>query len=109
MINPPEDYNSILGVLPKNVSILSESEEKVDFLQIFVKNRKELEEFLPKLKEKLNTEGKLWVSYLKGTSKIKTDINRDSLREFAQTIGLKAVGLISINKEWSSMRLKIVE
>jgi predicted CoA-binding protein len=109
LINPPEDYNSILGVLPKNVSILSESEEKVDFLQIFVKNRKELEEFLPKLKEKLKAEGKLWVSYLKGTSKIKTDINRDSLREFAQTIGLKAVGLISINKEWSSMRLKIVE
>ncbi len=109
MINPPEDYNSILGVLPKDVSILSESEEKVDFLQIFIKNRKELEEFLPKLKEKLNPEGKLWVSYLKGTSKIKTDINRDSLREFAQTIGLKTVGLISINKEWSSMRLKIVE
>ncbi|MHA2008923.1 MAG: DUF3052 family protein [Promethearchaeota archaeon] len=109
LINPPENYNEILGDLPNNVSLLSESEEPVDFIQIFIKNRKELEGILPKIKPKLKSDGKLWVSYLKGTSKIKTDINRDIIWEYAQTLGLKAVSMISINKDWSSMRLKIVE
>lgn len=78
-------------------------------IRFFAEKKGDLEELLPELKEKLNHGGKLWVSYYKGTSKIKTDLNRDSLREYGLSIGLKAVGLISINKDWSSMRFKILE
>ena len=57
----------------------------------------------------MSYDGKLWVSYYKGTSKIKTDINRNNLREYAQSKGLKTVAMISINKDWSAMRLKITD
>ena len=107
LINPPENYTDLLGKIPKGVKLISESEENLDVIQIFIRNRKELEELLPKMKLLLKPNGKLWVSYLKGTSKSKTDINRDSLREYAGSLGLKTIGLVSIDKDWSSMRLKI--
>ncbi|KKN72245.1 hypothetical protein LCGC14_0412990 [marine sediment metagenome] len=108
-LNQPEDYLSAIGDLPKNIVFSSESEGSLDFIQVFVKNKAELEAQLPKLKKKMSYDGKLWVSYYKGTSKNKTDINRDNLRKYAQSTGLKTVAMISINKDWSAMRLKITD
>ncbi len=48
----------------------------------------------------------LWVTYPKGTSKVKADINRDIIREYARTIGLEAVALVSVDDTWSALRLK---
>ena len=107
-INAPKDYESILGALPPNVTVLAEPIKLVDFIQVFVTSKKELEEQLNKLKSFLNPQELLWVSYPKGTSKIKTDINRDIIYQFAQSIGLKGVAMISVDETWSAMRFKIV-
>jgi hypothetical protein len=48
------------------------------------------------------------VSYPKGTSKVNTDINRDTIGLYAQSIGLQPVAMISIDDTWSALRLKIV-
>jgi hypothetical protein len=64
---------------------------------------------LGKLKSLLTPGGMLWVTYYKGTAKTKTDINRDSINAYAQTIGLQGVAMISIDDDWSALRLKAVE
>lgn len=107
-VNEPKDYRSILGELPPNVVVMTVPTAPVDFIQFFVTSRKELEEKLNKLKSLLASKGLLWVTYPKGTSKIKADINRDSIRKFAQTIGLEGVAIISVDETWSALRLKIV-
>ncbi|HEX7586822.1 MAG TPA: hypothetical protein VF478_00755 [Anaerolineae bacterium] len=76
-------------------------------IQLFVAHRRELETQLPKLKPHVKSTTILWVSYLKGTSKTKTDINRDSLHAYARSIGLEGVSLISIDDDWSAMRFKL--
>lgn len=48
----------------------------------------------------------IWVIYHKGTSRIKTDINRDSINAYAQSIGLQGVAMVSINDDWAALRLK---
>jgi hypothetical protein len=48
----------------------------------------------------------IWVTYPKGTSKIKSDINRDSIWKYAQTIGLEAVAIFSVDGDWSALRPK---
>ena len=106
-INEPENYKAILGDLPKNVTILSEPTKSVDFIQFFVSSNIELKEGLIELKQNLSPKALLWVTYPKETSKIKTDINRDIIREYAQTIGLTSVAMISINDTWSALRLKL--
>ena len=95
-------------MLPANVTVLTAPTTKpVDLIQVFVASKKELERQLGKLKSVLSPKGLLWVTYPKGTSKIRTDINRDIIREFAQKIGLQVVAMISIDETWSALRLKI--
>jgi hypothetical protein len=77
-------------------------------VQLFVASRKELEAQLGKLKGVLTPKGLLWVTYPKGTSKVKADINRDSIREYAQSLGLEAVAMVSVDDNWSALRLKII-
>ena len=40
---------------------------------------------------------------------MKTDINRDTIWAYARGVGFDAVFLISIDDDWSAMRLKVVE
>jgi len=79
---------------------------EADFAQLFVANRRELEARLPALKASLRPEAMLWVTYRKGTSKIKSDVNRDTLHAYARTLGLEGVALVSIDEDWSAMRFK---
>ncbi len=106
LLNPPEGYSGLLGDLPGDVAVLAKASEPVDIIQCFVKSKQELEKELPRLKGILKPRGRLWIAYPKGTAKIKSDINRDIIREYAETIGLKGVAIFSIDDDWSSLRLK---
>ena len=79
-----------------------------DFIQLFVTSRSELEAQLKDLKPALKPGGLLWVTYPKGTSKIKADINRDTINQYARSIGLQGVAMISVDDTWSALRLKPV-
>lgn len=75
---------------------------------MFVAGRQALKEQLPKIKPVLNPGIIWWVTYHKGTSKTKTDINRDRINTYAQALGLQGVARISVNEDWSALRLKVV-
>lgn len=107
-VNPPQGYQALLGSLPKSATVLKAATEPVDVIQVFVTSKKELEEQVGKLKALLSPKGIFWVTYPKGTSKIKTDINRDIIRECALPMGLQAVAIFSVDDDWSALRLKIV-
>jgi len=108
LVNPPDGYLVKLGELPQGTVLLSNSSGLVEAIQVFVANRSELEEKLPRLKERMTLKGMLWVTYHKGTSKVKTDINRDTINAFAHTLGLEGVAIVSINEDWSALRLKLI-
>jgi hypothetical protein len=107
LVNEPEEYNTKLGKLPKNVSLVSKPTGQVDFIQVFISSKSELESQLVRLKPFLKPQGLLWVTYPKGTSKKKTDVNRDVIREYAESTGLQAVALVAVDETWSALRLKI--
>ena len=109
LVNPPNGYLDQMGELPTGVIILSDSSCLVEVIQVFVANRAELEAELPKLKELLAPKGMIWVTYHKGTSKVKTDINRDTINAYAHSIGLEGVAMISIDEDWSALRLKGIQ
>ncbi len=107
-VNVPPGYEAVLGPLPSGAVVHKGGTWPVDIILVFVASRQELEEQLPKLKEALAAKSKLWVAYHKGTASVKTDINRDTMRAYAQTLGLEAVAIISIDEDWSALRLKAV-
>jgi hypothetical protein len=108
LVHAPDGYELLLGALPAGVTVVEDTSPAADVTQIFVANRKELEDQLPALKETIRPGDILWVTYLKGSSKTKTDINSDTMHAYARTIGLEGVALVSVNADWSAMRFKLI-
>ena len=105
LINPPAGYADLLADLPAG-SLREDA--PADIVQLFVRSRAELEERLDAAAAALSPGGILWATYPKGTSKtLKADINRDSINAYAQTCGLQGVAMVSIDDDWSALRLKI--
>lgn len=86
-----------------------DKKEKSKNTLIFVNNNKEYLDFLNKNLKNIEQDSILWFAYPKGTSKIKTDINRDTLRLTGAEYGITAVSLISINDTWSALRLRPID
>ena len=108
VINPPMGYSMVMGELPAGACLQGEAGGPADAIQVFVDKRLELESQVPRLMKLLAPKGMLWVTYHKGTSKVKTDINRDTIAAYARTLGLQAVAMISIDDDWAALRLKQV-
>ena len=108
IVNEPSGYKSLMGELPSNVTVVSDVKKAADLIQVFVTSRKELEDQLKRIRAIVNPKTLLWVTYPKGTSKIKTDINRDVIANYARSIGLRPVALVSVNDIWSALRLRLV-
>lgn len=108
IINPPKGYKESLAKdVSKSVVFLKEAKTPANIIQVFVTSNRELGEQLAKLKPLLSPNEILWVTYPKGASKIKADINRDIIREIAPSFGLEAVAIFSVNEDWSALRLKL--
>ncbi len=111
-VNAPPDVINLIGGLPDGVSETDLTDpaeaQTADIILLFAHNRADLEAYLPPLRVLMTPETLLWVAYHKGSSPVKTDINRDSIWSYAKTIGFDAVGNIAINEDWSSIRLKQV-
>ena len=108
LLNEPENYRATLGALPAKVTILTEAKGLVDLAQVFITSKKEMEATLKKLRASLKPGGLLWLTYPKATSKVKVDINRDSIRKYVEASGFKTVALVSVDDTWSALRLKVV-
>ena len=89
--------------------IVKEGDGPFDVVLLFALNRKELEQYLPAAKERLGDKGSLWIAYLKQTASKATDINRDSINAYAKENGITGVAMISIDGDWSALRLKRIE
>ena len=107
-VNAPENYEKLLGNLPDAVAVFHAPAGEVDIIVAFATSRQELEEQLPRLKPMVKPGGMLWVTYYKGTSRFKTDIHRDSINAYAKTLGMEGVAMISVDADWSALRLKII-
>jgi hypothetical protein len=101
-----EAHPGVVAQMPKE--IMTDS-GPADVVLMFARNRKELEQFFPIAKEALGDKGSLWIAYLKQTASKATDINRDSINEFAKENGITGVAMISIDMDWSGLRLKRIE
>jgi len=76
---------------------------------VFIRNSNDYLEFLNKGLKRVEPDSILWFAYPKGTSKMKTDINRDTIRVTGEEFGITTVTAISINDIWSALRFRPVD
>lgn len=103
-INHPDNYAETLGKLPESVLIALISEGPLDFIQYFVTEKDELIKMFPILKKNLLQNGMLWISWPKGGSKIKTDLNENIIRDIGLQNGLVDVKVIAVDDDWSGLK-----
>jgi len=90
-------------------AIVKEGDGPFDVILMFCMHRKDLEHYFDIAKRKLGEKGSLWIAYLKQTASKATDINRDSINAYAKENGITGVAMISIDGDWSGLRLKRIE
>jgi len=106
IINAPAGYTEQLDPLPDGVELAKTPEGDFDFVQVFATNSEELKKFIGSAIKAVKHEGLLWICYPKGSSKVKTDLNRDVLWGIVDEYGFKGVTLVSIDDVWSAMRFR---
>ncbi len=109
ILNAPEGYRERLDPLPEGVEVAEKPTGRFDFVQLFVKDSKELKRLASKAIRARKPDGLLWICYPKRSSGVETDLTRDVLWELVQDTGLVGVSLVSIDDVWSAMRFRPAE
>jgi hypothetical protein len=76
---------------------------------VFINNNKEFLDFLKSQLKNIEPDSVLWFAYPKGSSKVKTDVNRDTIRVTGEEFKITTVTAISINDTWSALRFRPVD
>ncbi|MBN9349444.1 MAG: hypothetical protein J0H55_02060 [Chitinophagaceae bacterium] len=87
----------------KNVTPLLRT-RKIDFALIFVLNAHHLHTILEDVCPALHDKTKFWIAYPKETSKIATDLNRESSWNCMRELGLEAGENVVLDYVWSAQR-----
>ncbi len=107
LIHCSGNYMQLIGQLDEKVVISNDTSVKKDFIHFFCQELKLFEEQLLILKEQLKPAGMLWISWPKKTSKIKTDVSEDAIRNFALKNGLVDIKVCAVDEVWSGLKLVI--
>ena len=103
VLDPAPGVVESLG-LPADVAFVAPREAQLVFL--FVRTRAELEALLPPTVAGLAPDAALWVFYRKGSRAAGLDMSRDDVWTIAEGLGMRPLGLVSIDDTWSAFRLR---
>lgn len=104
VLQAPGDYWQELGPLPGDVTNLKTFRSDLDFIHLFVADQKTLFKELPKAKKNLATDGMLWISWPKKSSKKPTDLDEKIIRESGLAAGLVDVKVCAVDDVWSGLK-----
>jgi hypothetical protein len=107
ILDAPPGYVDALDDLPAGVKLAHAAKGHFDVVHAFVRTSKDVDKRLPVAVKSMKPGGVLWFSWPKQTSKLDTDLNRDSLNDLAREHGLRAVASIAVDDTWSALRFKL--
>lgn len=98
----PSQLPELLGPLPEGV--VNTVRGKLDFVLLFATRLSDLTRHFPRLRDRLESSGMLWVSWPKKTSGVETDLNENVVRDFGLANGLVDVKVCAIDDTWSGLK-----
>src|SRR5512136_2696302 len=106
VLNAPPGYAEQLAKEFKDLTVSTRAAGQAEAVLLFVNSLAEVDKLTHKAGKLVKPEGMLWIAYAKGTSKVKTDVNRDRLWAAVQPIGWQPIRQIALDEVWSAMRFK---
>jgi len=107
LLNKPENYFDLLETNISNQ--LCSQNEVPGLIHLFVKNNKEFENEMKKIKPVISKNPKIiiWVSWYKKAAGIVTDITEDVIRNYALKNGLVDIKVCAVSDIWSGLKLVV--
>ena len=108
VLNAPTGYAEQLTQELEHLTVSTRAAGQAEAVLLFVNSLAEVDNLAPKAGKLVKPDGMLWIAYAKGTSKVKTDVNRDKLWKVMEPTGWGPVRMIALDEVWSLMRFKPV-
>ncbi len=102
LVSQPEDFAALLGPLPDGSQVAVRG--VLDFAMLFVKSQSDLRKRFARLRDRLESNGMLWVAWPKKTSGVETDLTEGIVREFGLESGLVDVKVCAVDDTWSGLK-----
>ena len=107
LINPPDYYYDLFSDLPSDIKELKDEKTKKDFIHYFAKNTAQLYKDIKQLRQEIEENGMIWISWYKKSAKIETDLTENIIRDIALSNELVDVKVCAIDEIWSGLKLVI--
>jgi hypothetical protein len=107
LVNAPAYYFELFTDLPPGIKLLKDKKTKKDIIHYFTTSFKLLEKDIVELKNEIEQDGMIWVSWPKKASKVATDITEDLIRAMALANGLVDIKVCAVDEVWSGLKLVI--
>ena len=108
MLNAPPEFLTLLHE-PPEFQFDQSPAGKYDYAQLFARDLAELDRLIEAVLPAIEFDALLWICYPKGSSGIKTDINRDIIWKHLAGLGIRPVTQLAIDETWSAMRMRPIE
>lgn len=105
-VNAPAGFFKLLEDLPPGIEFSTDLSTMYDWAMLFVTQTGQLIESLPALLAHLIEDGPLWISFIKRSSRRKTDLTRETLWNVMHSHGYKAVTHVYVDQDWTAMRFR---
>jgi hypothetical protein len=105
--NAPDNYFEWLQPFPSDVNVKPNLSKALDFIHLFVVDRKTFEKDFRKSKSFLKPDGMLWVSWPKKASGVQTDLDENIIRDFGLKEGLVDVKVCAVSDVWSGLKFMV--
>src|SRR6476620_10157422 len=77
LVDAPVHYRKLVEPLPEGVKFVARLAASTDIVHVFVTKKADLATSLRTFREKLKSDGVVWVSWPKKTAKVATDVTED--------------------------------
>ncbi len=109
LLNVAANYQAVLDPLPDGADLVGLTNDKLDFVLLFVQDSQELKQWEETAVSALKSGGLLWIAYPKKSSGIKTDMTRDKGWAALYDKGLRPIRQIAVDDTWSALRFRPAE
>ncbi|MEP6607946.1 MAG: DUF3052 domain-containing protein [Burkholderiaceae bacterium] len=107
LVDAPAHYVSLLDPVPPRVKLRLRISPSTEIVHVFTTRRAELQQQLTRFRQRLRSDGVVWVSWPKKSSRVATDISEDTIREVALPLGFVDVKVCAIDEVWSGLKLVV--
>lgn len=107
IFNQPEYYYNLFSDLPEGLIVLTDKKRKKDFIHYFALSTTQLTKDIKQLREEIEENGMIWISWYKKSAKMETDLNENIIRDLALSNGLVDVKVCAVDELWSGLKLVI--